>query len=100
MTACPRIDGVVILVPEGYADSAKSWAESIDPGGRLEVRTGGETRLESVRRGLEALSGDVDAVICHDAARPFASPDLFDRVLAGLTGFDGVVPVVPSPDTV
>ena len=100
MAACPQIDGVVILVPEGYADSAKNWADSIDTGGRLEVRIGGETRVESVRRGLEAMSGDADTVICHDAARPFASPDLFGRVLAGLAGFDGVVPVVPSPDTV
>ncbi|HEX9410438.1 MAG TPA: 2-C-methyl-D-erythritol 4-phosphate cytidylyltransferase [Actinomycetota bacterium] len=100
IAGCPQIDGVIVLVPEGYADSAMQWAESVDPGGRLEVRIGGETRVESVRRGLEALTDDADTVLCHDAARPFASADLFGRVLAGLAGFDGVVPVVPSPDTV
>ena len=100
IAACSQIDGVIILVPDGYADSAKDWARSIAAGGRLEVRVGGETRVASVRRGLEALWREADTVLCHDAARPFASPDLFHRVLAGLAGFDGVVPVVPSPDTV
>ena len=43
---------------------------------------------------------DVGVVMCHDAARPFATPALFDRVLGALDGVQGVVPVVPVPDTV
>jgi 2-C-methyl-D-erythritol 4-phosphate cytidylyltransferase/2-C-methyl-D-erythritol 2,4-cyclodiphosphate synthase len=43
----------------------------------------------------------VASVVCHDAARPFASSELFAAVLAGLDeGADGVIPVVGVPDTV
>jgi 2-C-methyl-D-erythritol 4-phosphate cytidylyltransferase len=60
---------------------------------------GGATRQESVRLGLEAVDpGEV--VLCHDAARPLATADLFRRVIQGLEGIEACVPVVPSPDTV
>ena len=39
-------------------------------------------------------------MICHDAARALATPQLFSTVLGSLEGWDGVVPVVPVPDTV
>ena len=40
-------------------------------------------------------------VVCHDAARPFASPALYDRVVAAVSGeVRGAVPGIRSPDTV
>jgi 2-C-methyl-D-erythritol 4-phosphate cytidylyltransferase/2-C-methyl-D-erythritol 2,4-cyclodiphosphate synthase len=65
-----------------------------------DVVPGGATRRQSVRSGLEAAPTGVDAIVCHDSARPFASPDLFARVTAGLGQAHGVVPVVSSPDTI
>jgi 2-C-methyl-D-erythritol 4-phosphate cytidylyltransferase len=100
IVACPEIDAVVVVVPDGYADDARKWARSIHGETGLQIRLGGATRLESVRRGLEALPDEAETVVCHDAARPFASVALFGRVLARLRGVQGVVPVVPSPDTV
>ena len=41
----------------------------------------GATRAESVRAGLAAMSDDVDIVVVHDAARPLATPELFELVL-------------------
>ena len=40
------------------------------------------------------------AVLVHDAARPFASEALVDRVLDALEGADGAVPAIPVSDTV
>jgi 2-C-methyl-D-erythritol 4-phosphate cytidylyltransferase/2-C-methyl-D-erythritol 2,4-cyclodiphosphate synthase len=65
--------------------------------------SGGATRQESVRAGLGALTDEADIVLCHDAARPLASANLFRRVVAGLAdGAEtaGCIPVVPSADTV
>jgi 2-C-methyl-D-erythritol 4-phosphate cytidylyltransferase len=62
--------------------------------------TGGRTRQESVRLGLEAVPGGTDVVLCHDAARPLATPGLFRRVFEGLEDVQGCVPVVPTADTV
>jgi 2-C-methyl-D-erythritol 4-phosphate cytidylyltransferase / 2-C-methyl-D-erythritol 2,4-cyclodiphosphate synthase len=69
------------------------------------VAAGGETRQASVRRGLEVLPQTADSILCHDAARPFASPSLVARVMIRLLGrgaadVDGVVPILSSADTV
>jgi len=65
------------------------------------VVPGGATRQESVRRGLAAVPDGVTVIVCHDAARPFASPILYDRVVEAVSGtYRGAVPGVPSVDTV
>ena len=60
---------------------------------------GGATRQDSVRLGLAALADLAPRrVLIHDAARPFVSGDLIDRVLAGLDRYPGVIPAVPVAD--
>ena len=60
------------------------------------------TRAESVGRGLAAVPADAAVVVVHDAARPLASPALFDAVVAVVSGgeADGAVPGVPPSDTI
>ena len=66
--------------------------------------TGGATRQDSVLAGLEALAASdtpPDVVLVHDAARPFVSPALIDRVIAPLIESQyAVVPALPVTDTV
>ena len=45
---------------------------------RRRVDRGGAERADSVRAGLAAIDGD--AVLVHDAARPFCPPDVIDRL--------------------
>lgn len=62
---------------------------------------GGATRADSVRAGLAALAPlKPDYVLVHDAARPFLSPTMIDRLLAALEHHIGVVPALPVADTV
>ncbi|MGB8364509.1 MAG: bifunctional 2-C-methyl-D-erythritol 4-phosphate cytidylyltransferase/2-C-methyl-D-erythritol 2,4-cyclodiphosphate synthase [Rhizomicrobium sp.] len=63
--------------------------------------TGGATRQESVRRGLEALSAhQPDFVLIHDAARPFVSKGLIDNLIAALVGgAAAAVPLLAVADT-
>jgi 2-C-methyl-D-erythritol 4-phosphate cytidylyltransferase/2-C-methyl-D-erythritol 2,4-cyclodiphosphate synthase len=61
---------------------------------------GGQARAASVRAGLAALSGGPDqAVLVHDAARPFVTRTHVERLLAALQTADGAVPALPVPDT-
>ena len=61
---------------------------------------GGETRADSVRAGLAEAPVDVPVILVHDAARPFVSEAVIERVLGGLgDGVDGVVPALPLADT-
>ncbi|MBY0520833.1 MAG: bifunctional 2-C-methyl-D-erythritol 4-phosphate cytidylyltransferase/2-C-methyl-D-erythritol 2,4-cyclodiphosphate synthase [Sphingomonas sp.] len=63
--------------------------------------TGGATRRESVRAGLEAIAADggAELVLIHDAARPFLSTALIDRLITALDGDPGAVPALPVADT-
>jgi 2-C-methyl-D-erythritol 4-phosphate cytidylyltransferase len=93
----------VLVVPGREVERTRSLVANSSSFGRVDdVVAGGESRQASVRCGLAALSNDVQVVVCQDAARPFASPALFARVVEAVrsTSVDGVVPVVPSPDTV
>jgi 2-C-methyl-D-erythritol 4-phosphate cytidylyltransferase / 2-C-methyl-D-erythritol 2,4-cyclodiphosphate synthase len=64
------------------------------------VVPGGDSRAESIALALEHVSPTSDVVLVHDAARPFVSAELIQRVLAALAdGADAVVPVVPVTDS-
>jgi 2-C-methyl-D-erythritol 4-phosphate cytidylyltransferase len=92
--ACRALsDGVVLVVPAG-AQADRSGADT--------VVTGGATRADSVRCGLEAVPSDADVIVVHDAARPLAPPTLFDAVLEALReeGVVGAVPGLAPNDTI
>jgi len=99
--ACrPCSAGVVLVVPA--TDAASGAAEAPDPHGADAVVSGGATRADSVRCGLAAVPSEAAIIVVHDAARPLASPALFDAVIAAVTegGADGAVPGVPVRDTI
>lgn len=86
---------VVVVVPPDLADKV---AATVGP--RVVVVAGGDSRAESVRAGLAAIGPGATHVLVHDAARPFASEDLIDRVIQELAhGAAGAIPVVPVTDT-
>jgi 2-C-methyl-D-erythritol 4-phosphate cytidylyltransferase/2-C-methyl-D-erythritol 2,4-cyclodiphosphate synthase len=66
----------------------------------LPAVTGGATRQESVRAGLEALAPHApDVVLVHDAARPFFPPGTIASLLAALEAVPGAIPAVAVADT-
>jgi 2-C-methyl-D-erythritol 4-phosphate cytidylyltransferase/2-C-methyl-D-erythritol 2,4-cyclodiphosphate synthase len=95
--ACGEVSSVVVAAPSGMEDLARSLLEGIGPHA---VVAGGPSRQASVRAALAMVPEEVLAVVCHDAARPFARPELFSSVLAALADSDGAIPVLPVPDTV
>jgi 2-C-methyl-D-erythritol 4-phosphate cytidylyltransferase/2-C-methyl-D-erythritol 2,4-cyclodiphosphate synthase len=61
---------------------------------------GGATRQRSVLSGLRALKPCAPArVLIHDAARPFVSCDIVERVLGALKGGPAAIAAVPLADT-
>ena len=62
---------------------------------------GGATRSESVRNGLAAVPNDASIICVHDAARPFATADLYATVVgAVIAGADCAVPGILVTDTI
>lgn len=96
--ACPDVEAFVVAVPEGWEGRAEAIAMRSS---KLQaVMAGGDSRQASVRISLTAIPDEFEAVLCHDVARPLASPKLFSSVLRPLDRADGAVPMVPVTDTV
>jgi 2-C-methyl-D-erythritol 4-phosphate cytidylyltransferase/2-C-methyl-D-erythritol 2,4-cyclodiphosphate synthase len=90
----PGINGVRVVVGEGQQDLASEALGGRDVGSLV---IGGGERADSVRAGLAAVAGE--AVLVHDAARPFCPPGVIDRLLAALERYPGAVPVLRVADT-
>jgi 2-C-methyl-D-erythritol 4-phosphate cytidylyltransferase / 2-C-methyl-D-erythritol 2,4-cyclodiphosphate synthase len=90
------VAAAIVAVPDGFEDEARSH---LGEDGVL-VLAGGDSRHASVAAALDAVPGGTDVVVVHDAARPFATPALFDAVVAATADADGVVPGLRLTDTV
>jgi 2-C-methyl-D-erythritol 4-phosphate cytidylyltransferase len=91
----PIVTRVIVPVMEKLVDAVKS-----SPGERVTFVAGGETRLQSVTRGLEASGGEFDLIAIHDAVRPFFSLDTFHATLDAAREHGAAFPGISLPDTV
>lgn len=93
----PNVDNICVVISD--ADRAL-YETSVAGLTLLPPVTGGSERQESVRNGLESLTGaPPEFVLIHDAARPFVSQDLINRCLDRLKGADAVLPSLPVIDS-
>jgi 2-C-methyl-D-erythritol 4-phosphate cytidylyltransferase/2-C-methyl-D-erythritol 2,4-cyclodiphosphate synthase len=83
-----------VVIGQGQQEQASAALEGLDVGAPIE---GGAERADSVRAGLARI--EADAVLVHDAARPFCPSAVIDRLLASLEFHDGAAPVLPVGDT-
>ncbi|HLO19240.1 MAG TPA: bifunctional 2-C-methyl-D-erythritol 4-phosphate cytidylyltransferase/2-C-methyl-D-erythritol 2,4-cyclodiphosphate synthase [Sphingomicrobium sp.] len=90
----PAVQSIRVVIGEGQEEQAQAALKGLDVGKLIE---GGAERADSVRAGLKAVSGD--AMLVHDAARPFCPAAVVDRLLASLEFYDGAAPVLPVGDT-
>jgi 2-C-methyl-D-erythritol 4-phosphate cytidylyltransferase/2-C-methyl-D-erythritol 2,4-cyclodiphosphate synthase len=97
LASCAAVDDLVAVVPPG--DEARGLAELEGLGRPARAVAGGAARADSVRNGLAAAEGAA-VVLVHDAARPFATPDLAARVAEAAARDGAALAAVPVTDTV
>ena len=94
----PAIDAVVVVIhpaDRGLYDACMGDVPKVLP-----PAEGGDTRQDSVFRGLQALDpSSFDLVVIHDAARPFVSADLINRITDRCARTGATVPGLPATDT-
>lgn len=61
---------------------------------------GGSSRQQSVLRGIEALSENVDYFAIHDGARPFVEQEVISRCMADALTYGATTAAVPCKDTI
>ena len=92
---------VIVVAPAGLEGDAETELRAA-AGERADlgrVVTGGSTRQQSVAAGLDALWGDIETVLVHDAARALTPPSQIDAVAEAVTPQVGVIPALPVVDT-
>jgi len=86
----------VVIVPGDESAAAAAFAGLSG----WSTVVGGAERFDSVRAGLAAIAPTgAQAVLIHDAARPFASAAVIEALLAALADADGAIPTLPAVDT-
>jgi 2-C-methyl-D-erythritol 4-phosphate cytidylyltransferase len=89
---------VVVVLPHDHVGDPPPWLFQCDTE-RLLLSVGGRERSDSVRNGLEDLSGEISIVVVHDAARPLVTPKMIDDVIAEARKGHGAAPALPVVDT-
>ena len=82
----PLVDEVVVALPEGH---------TLDR--QVKQIVGGSTRQDSVFRLLQAT--EADFVLIHDAARPFLSAKVIERIKGRVVQSGAVTAALPATDT-
>jgi 2-C-methyl-D-erythritol 4-phosphate cytidylyltransferase/2-C-methyl-D-erythritol 2,4-cyclodiphosphate synthase len=91
----PAIRSLTVAVGDGQQPMAEQALSGLDS---IRFVTGGAERADSVRAGLASAEGD--AILVHDAARPFCPPQVVDRLVQALEFYDGAAPVLAVGDTI
>jgi 2-C-methyl-D-erythritol 4-phosphate cytidylyltransferase len=102
LAAVARVPGVievVVAVPAGMQAAARGAVRDAGLELPVKITPGGHERQESVGIALEITSAESDLVAVHDAARPFAPPQLFADLLACAFRYGAAVAAVPVADT-
>jgi 2-C-methyl-D-erythritol 4-phosphate cytidylyltransferase len=102
----PEIKTIIVAIPSTEGETAARNAlpsRFLDKKSRPAIHfvSGGATRQASVFNALSFLASRCapDLVLIHDGARPWVSPALIRRVIAGVKQYSSVTPLLPLTET-
>jgi 2-C-methyl-D-erythritol 4-phosphate cytidylyltransferase len=90
--------GIILVLPPGQKRMEAEIRASLHSPVDLQIVTGGETRFESVRRGLEQVKSP-SIVFIHDGARPLVTADLIKRCYDQALHLGSAIPVIPLTES-
>jgi 2-C-methyl-D-erythritol 4-phosphate cytidylyltransferase / 2-C-methyl-D-erythritol 2,4-cyclodiphosphate synthase len=93
-----EIHEIVIALPADLATSPPPFLISSNKSVR--IVDGGSRRQDSVANAFAQISRRADVIVIHDAARPFASPDLFSRVIDAAAKGGAAIAALQASDTI
>jgi 2-C-methyl-D-erythritol 4-phosphate cytidylyltransferase len=96
---CREIDDVVAVVPAEETAGFQSLAQQFELRKLSRVIAGGETRAQSVQRGLASID-EAEIVAVHDGVRPFVTPEEIEQVVAAARTGGAAILVAPVADTI
>jgi 2-C-methyl-D-erythritol 4-phosphate cytidylyltransferase len=99
IAAIDEIVEAVVTVPPGMEPAARAEVAAAALHIPVKLTPGGTERQDSVRIALALTSAQSEVVVVHDAARPFATAELFRACIAAAARSGGALAAVPASDT-
>ncbi len=95
-----EISYVVTVANSDNLSELEMLVDSLSYHTPIDLCLGGETRLDSVHSGVNALPDNVDLVLVHDAARPLVTQELISTAVAAGQEFGAAIAAIPVTDTI
>lgn len=101
LESSPLVEEIILVVPDdsvGFCDKEivkKFGFEKVS-----KIIPGGKERRDSVERGFNSLSNEIDIVLVHDAVRPFISIRMIEEVIKEASESGGAIIAIPVKDTI
>ena len=96
---CPQVADIVIAARECDSERIERLCKKYGVTKLKKVVHGGGTRTASARQAFAECSGS-DIVLVHDAARPYVSVELIERVIAAANKHGAAIPALRVSDTI
>ena len=94
----PTLQIILVIHPD-YLTLWEQIARDFKISVPYQVVTGGKTRFDSVKNGLDQINDD-GLVAVHDAARPVINDDFLKSLFSAALTYGSAIPVVPLNDTI
>jgi 2-C-methyl-D-erythritol 4-phosphate cytidylyltransferase len=98
LEAYPDIQ-IILVLPEEYTDLGREIIDAYFDYSRIQITSGGETRFDSVKKGLALVDKD-SIVFVHDAVRCLVTTNLIHRCYENAVRVGSAVPAIRSKDSV
>ncbi|MBQ6847415.1 MAG: 2-C-methyl-D-erythritol 4-phosphate cytidylyltransferase [Clostridia bacterium] len=95
-----EISNIILVVRADDVFTLQLLTEKYGISKLTDIVCGGDTRQESVLKGLSRVASDDQGVLIHDGARPLVSKAIIKNVVLGLENYSAVTCAVSVVDTV
>ena len=96
----PYIDEIIVVTQSPKIPEIAALCETFGVTKLAHIVTGGETRAQSVLRGVGLCSDRAELIAVHDGARPLVDAGTIERAVLSAAEFGAAAPAVKVKDTV
>ena len=91
---------IILVLPEAHLDTWATMCSQYNFDIPVTLITGGESRFQSVRKGLGAIEGNEGLVAIHDGVRPLIDPAIIEDSYQKAGQFGSAVAVIPLKNSI
>ena len=95
-----ELSEIIVVTSLDNFDTVRALIDERSSGSHIGLCIGGDTRQESVERGVNALALSIDLVLIHDAARPLVTADIVCEGIRRATDCGAAIAAIPVSDTI